>query len=123
MRNRSVYTVMADCGVGEFLWRKDNSERLGGVGGNQLSLMEENIGSEDMSDALFSDFCNWARRYMAALPDDVLEPMNLDWCDFNAAGVRLARRLQKEMAPRGHLVRYSRAWNDPNHDEEPFIEL
>ena len=48
-----TYTVMADCGVGEFLWSKKESD-VCGVGGNVYSLMDVNCIHEDDDDLIMS---------------------------------------------------------------------
>lgn len=118
---KDTYSVMADCGVGEFLWRKEGEYLEPGVGANVYSLMDagcQGVPSE-MSQALFAEFCEWAKWYMSGLPENYANPMNLDWDAFNREGLRLAKRLKVELGETAH-VRYVRAWDDPDRDRDRY---
>lgn len=115
--NGSVYTVMVDDGLGEFLWRKQASDTEASVGANVYSYGMDRWHPDClMSRELFDAFCDWVKSYMDALPPGYSYQrdtrLNLDWDWFNAQGQRLARRLQEELGS-SVTVRYVRAWNDP----------
>lgn len=93
---RPRYTVMADCGVGEFLWIALDQEE-GRVGGNLLSLMNEPEDQELMSDGLFYKFVDWAKEYMAGEPEDLSILWDIDWESFNRRGLELTAMLQEEL--------------------------
>ena len=111
-----TYTVMADCGVGEFLWlKKENDECL--VGANVYTLMDVRyIYADDdnliMSMELLNQFAQWAKVYMAGQVDDRMDPRNIDWGEFNAEGLRLAKMLKSELGDSAN-VQYVKAWDDP----------
>jgi hypothetical protein len=106
---RFTYTVMADCGVGEFLWIHRCTDPKGYVA-NAASLMDQGTGHKAMSRELFDDFCTWANRYMEWEREK--HQREMDWESFNAEGRRLAVRLKGEV---GALVgvEYCRAYLDP----------
>lgn len=116
--NKPVYTVMADCGIGEFLWVKTPAYMTqypgeAAVGANRFGLMDYRDDCSDvMSPALFDKFTEWAKWYMAGQPEDWEEPWDIDWESFNKEGQKLAGMLQAELG-NSATVRYFRAWNDP----------
>lgn len=112
-QNKPIYTVMADCGVGEFLWVKRTGDMHQGVGPLAMCLMYIWSDQDLMSRDLFEDFTKWARRYMRGQPADWSLPWNIEWDDFNREGEALAIRLQAELGDRA-CVQYRRAWNDPH---------
>lgn len=109
---RRTFTVMADCGVGEFLWGKDSDDDSCLVGGNIYSLMHEHYYPADISADLFIDMCHWARKYMQGEPRDWLLPWELDWEAFHQEGLALACRLKQEVGYSAD-IQYVRPWNDP----------
>ncbi len=119
-----TYTVMADCGVGEFLWRR-RSDKPGPpyVGGNLYSLMDERCSPPDeMTAELFAAFCQWARWYMSTDSHNTEIPRNINWVEFNAEGKRLAQRLKRELG-NSALVVYAKAWDDPTKNEGRYSEI
>jgi hypothetical protein len=116
--SRFTYTVMADCGMGEFLWFHRFTDPDGYLS-NAASLMDLG-GHKAMSRELFDDCCEWARRYMAW--DREQHQREMDWDDFNAEGRQLAARLKAEVGP---LVgaRYCRAYPDPYDGPEWCVEI
>ena len=118
---RFTYTVYADCGVGEFLWRKESGSTVSGlVGGNLYSLMDENHVPEEMSKELFQDFCSWARFYMSHHNDWEENTRDIDWENFNQRGVDLAQRLKNELGSIAD-VQYVHAWDDPDCELPPVV--
>jgi hypothetical protein len=118
---RFTYTVYADCGVGEFLWRKETEDKLSTlVGGNLYSLMDVGHESEEMSPQLFEKFCDWARFYMACDCDGEANTRNIDWDSFNARGLDLAQQLKNELSASADVY-YSYAWDDPRRDTLPVL--
>lgn len=113
--SRSTYTVMAGCGVGEFLWRKDTSDSSCLVGGNVFSLIDQASDQDLISAELFDAFRTWAMEYMAGQPKDWADDWNIDWSDFHAKGMRLARQLKAELGS-GAIVQYVRPNEDPSED-------
>lgn len=111
---RYVYTVRAECGVGEFLWRKSRDESCL-VGGNMFSLMEIASDQDLISADLFNAMSAWAREYMAGQPEDWSLPWNIDWPRFNEKGIALARRLKGELGSSAD-VQYVRPDQDPGLD-------
>ena len=112
-----TYTVMADCGVGEFLWTKDNNEKCL-VGANVYTLMDVRyIYADDdnliMSMELLNQFAQWAKVYMDGQADDIMDSRNIDWDKFNAEGLRLTKMLKCELGDSAK-VQYVKAWDDPN---------
>ena len=112
-----TYTVMADCGVGEFLWTKDENEECL-VGVNVYSLMDVNCIHEDDSDlimsmALLNQFAQWVKDYMDGQADDIMDSRNIDWDKFNAEGLRLTKMLKCELGDSANM-QYVKAWDDPN---------
>lgn len=112
---RPMYAVMADCGVGEFLWVAHGTED-GQAGANVLSMMNEGEDQSLMSDGLFLKFFDWVSHCMAGQPPDWALPWNMEWESFNARGMELARMLKDEIGAKGD-VRYLRAFNDPGSDK------
>ncbi len=118
---RSTYTVYADCGVGEFLWRKDTDSKVSElVGGNLYSLMDVDHVPEEMSLDLFKAFCDWARFYMAHEPDWEANTRDIDWDSFNNRGLDLAQRLKNELGSAAD-VQYVYAWDDPKQELPPVV--
>jgi hypothetical protein len=91
-----ICTVHAQCGVGEFLWIRDSSDKCL-IGSNMFSLMERASDQELMSEDLFNAFRDWAKSYMDGQPDRWGEPWQLDWPRFNAHGLALTRKLRQEV--------------------------
>ena len=116
---RHTYIVMADCGVGEFLWyrRSTYPEGYRTMAG---SLMQVGDGNERMSRDLFEEFCQWARWYMAW--DWERQSARMDWDRFNAEGVRLAERLKAEAGPLVKVM-YCRAYPDPYDGPDHCVEI
>ena len=114
-----TYTVMADCGVGEFLWRRDSADVDGGVGSNCGSLFNESYVPPGISAALYSEFFAWARWYMKAMPGYGHEGWLIDWDAFNQEGIRLAHRLKDELGDSAQ-VQYIHAFYDPDRDKDPI---
>jgi hypothetical protein len=122
---RFTYTVMADYGVGEFLWIRRCTDPEGYLA-NAASLMDMGSGHKAMSRELFDDFCKWATRYM-----DWSRYINwgreqhqreMDWGEFNAEGRQLAVRLKAEVGPLVK-VRYCRAYPDPYEGPDRCEEI
>ena len=112
-----TYTVMADCGVGEFLWSKKESD-ICGVRANVYSLMDVNCIHEDDDDLIMSmdllrRFAQWAKWYMAAQSTYMMEPPNIDWNSFNSEGIELTNALKIELGNTAN-VQYVKAWDDPD---------
>jgi hypothetical protein len=116
---RWTYTVMADNGVGEFLWARRSTDPEGYLA-NSASLMDEGAGHKAMSRELFDEFCRWATRYMDW--DRKKHEEEMDWDSFNAEGRRLAVRLKAEVGPLVK-VRYCRAYDDPPDGKERCAEI
>lgn len=120
---REVYTVMADNGVGEFLWHKDDGDPSPPVGPNLYSLMDERDPETIMSTKLFHEFCDWARWYMSTEPCYYpLEERDIDWDRFNREGMRLATCLKAELGSKATVV-YVKAWDDPTEEKYGYIEI
>ncbi len=111
---RPRYAVMADCGVGEFLWVAYGVAD-GLAGRNVFSMMERPEDQDLMSEGLFQKFLDWAGEYMAGQPPDGSLPWDIDWQQFNQRGIELAKMLKDELGSSAD-VRYLRPDNDPNQD-------
>lgn len=111
---RPMYAVMADCGVGEFLWVAHGTED-GRAGANVLSLMNEPEDQDTMSDGLFWKFVDWAREYMNGQPAVWGQPWDIEWEPFNTRGMELTRQLKEELGSSAD-VRYLRPFMDPGHE-------
>ncbi len=118
--SKEIYTVMAGCGVGEFLWVKSSLDDCL-VGDNVFSLMDSPSYQDLISEELFNDFYKWALDYMKAEPLDVFDPWDIKWDEFNARGIALAKRLKEELGDSAG-VQYYRADKDP-HDDELLLFL
>ena len=116
---RHTYIVMADFGVGEFLWYH-RSAYPEGYRTNAGSLMDVGQGNKRMSRELFEEFCPWARWYMAW--DRERQSIDMDWDRFNAEGMRLAERLKAE-AGSPVKVMYCRAQPDPYDGPDRCVEI
>jgi len=121
--SREVYTVMADNGVGEFLWYKPDESRLPLIGSCHYNLMDRWLDEEKplMSLDLFLEFSDWAKWYMGSYSDGVDGPSDINWDDFNAEGIKLAILLKMELGD-GRKVVYSKACEDPSNSHAPGIE-
>jgi len=108
--SRPLYTVYADCGVGEFLWVALISSEF--VGANLFSMMDSAEDQEIMSQELYKEFYEWAKLYMSGKPADLAMPWELDWLTFNLKGMELAYKLSMELGTTGD-VGYRSAFNDP----------
>jgi|SRR6185312_1320723 len=111
---RNVYTVMAGCGVGEFLWHKSASDPCL-VGANVFSQMDRAEDQDLISEGLFKKLWDWADQFMAAQPPIWGEPWQIDWLTFNARGMELARMLKAELGASAE-IQYVRAHEDPHPD-------
>lgn len=119
--SRYAYSVYADCGVGEFLWRKTTGSAAPGlVGDNLYSLMDVGHVPEEMSQSLFKDFCDWARFYMAQDNDWPANTREIDWDQFNQRGLELAQQLKDELGCAAD-VQYVYAWDDPKRYGPPVV--
>lgn len=116
---RLTYTVMADRGVGEFLWIRRCTDPEGYIA-NSASLMNVGSGHKAMSRELFDDFCKWATRYIDW--DRERHQRGMDWKEFNAEGRQLAVRLKAEVGPLVK-VRYCRAYSDPYEGPDRCEEI
>lgn len=113
--SRDIYTVMAGCGVGEFLWRKRACEkRL--VGGNVFCQMDRADDQELISEGLFNKLWDWAGEYMAAQPAEWGMPWEVEWSSFNARGMELTKMLKEELGTSAD-VQYVRTDEDPGVDK------
>ena len=111
---RFTYTVCADCGVGEFLWRKVTGDpNSGRLGGNLYSLMDLGHVPPEMPVELFQDMCDWARFYMHHRVGGVVSMRDVDWVEFNQRGLALAQRLKNELGDAAD-VQYVSASEDPD---------
>lgn len=108
--SRPLYTVYADCGVGEFLWVTSNSSEV--VGANVFSMMDSAEDQEIMSQGLYRELYDWAKLYMSGQPASWEMPWELDWLPFNLKGMELAYKLSMELGTTAD-VRYRSAFNDP----------
>ena len=106
-----IYSVHAQCGVGEFLWVKDSTDDAL-IGSNAFSLMEIASDQNLMSDDLFAQFREWAMAYMAGQPKDWADPWQLDFDQFNARGLELTEMRYQQLA-RVCGVQYVTAHVDP----------
>lgn len=119
--DQGIYVVMADNGVGEFLWYKDNDAPIPLCGANVYSLMDRSDPDPIMSSALFSDFCEWCEEYLRnTLLIEV--PINFNWVAFNEQGMALAKRLKSEWGDE-IVVRYVRPPEDPGRKRMEFTEF
>lgn len=105
---------MADCGVGEFLWRKDSDEQCL-VGGNYFSMMDSADYQDLISEGLFNKMWDWAKEFMEGQPADWAEPWQIDWDKFHARGMELTRLLKEELGDTAD-VQYVRPSEDPDWD-------
>ncbi len=130
MKVREVYTVMADNGLGEFLWHKEDESPSPKFGSIFYSLADEiKPNFEDdiddlnlvMSLYLFRDFCRWVRWYLDST-DNIFEPPNINWEEFNEEGLRLALLLKIELGNSKQVV-YAKTSDDPTNDKESFVEI
>ena len=110
-----VYTVMAGCGVGEFLWVKDSGENCI-VGGNVFSQMDCASDQALISEGLFNKLFDWAGQYMHGQPLEWGMPWEIDWVSFNTRGIELAQMLHAELGA-SSAVQYVRANEDPSDDQ------
>jgi hypothetical protein len=113
--DRDIYVVMAGCGVGESLWVKRATDKCL-VGNNVFSLMDSPSYQDLITTGLFNDFYAWAHEYMKHESLDVSDPWEVNWDDFNARGIALAKRLKEELGDSAG-VQYVRADKDPHSDE------
>lgn len=109
--SNKIYSVHAQCGVGEFLWVKDSTDEVL-IGSNAFSLMDIPSDQNLMSDHLFVQFREWAMAYMAGQPKDLADPWRLDFDRFNARGLEVTEMLYQELA-RVCGVQYVTAHEDP----------
>ncbi|MEW8349348.1 MAG: hypothetical protein AB2687_13660 [Candidatus Thiodiazotropha taylori] len=118
---QGIYVVMADNGVGEFLWLKDNDDPIPVCGSNVYSLMDKKDLNPIMSGELFSEFCKWAEDFKNNVP--VLEEaVSFDWEAFNKRGIELAKTLKSEWGDE-ITVRYVRPSQDPDRKKLEYIEV
>jgi hypothetical protein len=110
-----VYTVMAECGVGEFLWHRLSTDACL-AGGNVFSQMDRAEDQDLISEGLFNKLFDWAGEYMGGQPDEWGKQWEVDWVVFNARGMELARLLKEELGATAD-VQYMRADQDPAGDE------
>lgn len=77
-------------------------------------------GSHPISEELFEALVEWYRRFCRA-PEvpGLMTNRDLDWIDFHAQGLELARRLKAEVGPTAE-VRYCKPMEDPNQQFEPL---
>lgn len=77
-------------------------------------------GSHPISEELFEALVEWYRRFCRA-PEvpGLMTNLDLDWIDFHAQGLELARRLKAEVGPTAE-VRYCKPMEDPNQKLEPL---
>lgn len=77
-------------------------------------------GSHPISEELFEALVEWYRRFCRA-PEapGLMTNRDLDWIDFHAQGLELARRLKAEVGPTAE-VRYRKPMEDPNQQLEPL---
>lgn len=77
-------------------------------------------GSHPISEELFEALVEWYRRFCRA-PEvpGLMTNLDLDWIDFHAQGLELARRLKAEVGPTAE-VRYRKPMEDPNQQLEPL---
>lgn len=77
-------------------------------------------GSHPISEELFEALVEWYRRFCRA-PEvpGLMTNLDLDWIDFHAQGLELARRLKAEVGPTAE-VRYCKPMEDPNQQLEPL---
>ena len=109
---RPIYTVCAECGVGEFLWVA-HEPKDGLAGANVFSLMDCAEDQNLISEGLFVKFSDWAHEYMQGQPTEWGMPWGIKWESFNTRGIQLARMLKEELGSTAD-VRYLRADHDPN---------
>lgn len=112
---------MADNGVGEFLWYKEDDSPIPVCGANVYSLMDRNDTNPIMSEKLFSEFCEWADGYCKNIPV-VGEAVEFDWEEFNNKGMALAKRLKYEWGDE-IVVRYVRPPEDPVRKRLEYAEV
>lgn len=118
---RCVYTVMADCGVGEFLWKKEPNDKCL-VGYNYFSMMDDADDQDLISEGLFTKMWDWAKEFMDGKPDDCLDPWQIDWDQFNARGIELTRLLKEELGDTAY-VQYVRSDEDPDSDSSENLVM
>lgn len=109
--SNKIYSVHVQCGVGEFLWVKDNTDDAL-IGSNAFSLMDIASDQNLMSNDLFAQFREWAMAYMASQPKDWADPSQLDLDRFNTRGLELTELLYQEVG-RVCAVQYVTAHVDP----------
>lgn len=116
---RHTWIVMADNGIGEFLWyrRKTYPE---GYRANAGSLMDHASVDGRISNGLWDQFRAWARWYMEG--DSRGNWAAFDWDRFNAEGRRLAECLREESGP-GVRVMYCSAYMDSQRRDESCEEI
>jgi hypothetical protein len=110
--SRNVYTVMAGCGVGEFLWLKQAADKCL-VGGNVFCMMDSADHQELISKGLFNKLWDWAGEYMAGQPATWEMSWEIEWGSFNARGMELAVMLKEELGASAD-VQYVRTDEDPD---------
>ena len=106
-----IYSVHAQCGVGEFLWVKQSSDKAL-LGANAFGLMEIASDQDLISDALLDQFREWAKAYIAGQSKDWADPWQLDFDWFNACGLELTKKLYVELGQECS-VQYITAHEDP----------
>ena len=111
-----VYTVMADDGIGGFLWNKDDEDRAL-VGGSYFDLMDRADNQDLISKQLFNEFVQWSKAYMKAQPRDRTQVTLLDWNAHNAEGKRLAANLKQELGSKALRVQYKKDGDDPTRGD------
>jgi hypothetical protein len=116
-----MYSVMADCGAGEFLWVARSTEE-GRVGANAFSLMDAPDDQNLISEDLYRQFVDWASIYMATQPRDAAVPRTIDWESFNREGMALTRLLKEELGASAN-VQYLRAGDDPDRRSPVLLVL
>ena len=112
---------MADNGVGEFLWYKDDDTPIPVCGANVYSLMDKGDPDPMMSKELFAEFCEWAEFYLRNIPV-INEGVSFDWESFNQTGISLAKRLKSELGE-AIAVRYVRPSDDPSKKKLEYKEI
>jgi hypothetical protein len=121
---RHVYIVMADCGIGEFLWYRRNISPSGCS--NLGCLMDKEDTTGRISVGLWGELRRWALWYME-LSDHKdwstgKHTIEVDWDRFNAEGLRLARALRAECGA-DVSVEYCRAHDDPYDGPDRWLEI
>lgn len=121
----TVYTIMPDYGMGPYAWIRRSGDGFpadAGVGGNCADVTGWD-GDHPISAALHEAFAAWVTEFERAStnpghPGQVL----LDWADFHACGLALARRLKAEVGEAAGVI-YEKPAEDPDHAKEERREV